>query len=100
MASLGLHPALTSHQLLLVIDSDHQPQPPSPGVCDSKSDSDDELCLALTPRISASADVVVPTIQEHPPRAQTPPPALDVVPPVTPPVPQRRRSRRLAEENN
>ena len=41
-----------------------------------------------------------PPVQEHPPRAQTPPPILDVTPPVAPPVPQPRRSRRLAGKNN
>ena len=80
----------------LVMDSDHQPQPPSPdGV--KQSNSDDELCLVLTPRIPAPAAVVVPPVQEHPPRAQTPPQALDVPPPLAPPMPQPRR---LAGKNN
>ena len=82
------------------MNSDHQPQPPSPDDCDSESDRDDELCLVLTPGIPASAAVVVPPIQEHPRRAQTPPQALDVAPPLAPPVPQPRRFQRLAEKNN
>ena len=72
----------------LVMDFDHQPQLPSPDDCDSESHSDDELCLVLTPRIPAPAAVVLPPVQEHPPRAQTPPPALDVASPVVPPAPQ------------
>ena len=85
---------------LLVMDSDHHHQPPSQDDCDSESDSDDELCLVLTPRIGAPVAVVLPPVQEHLPRAQTPPSVLDVTPPVAPPVPQPRRSRRLAGKNN
>ena len=84
----------------LVMDSDHQPQPPSPDDCDSESHSDDELCLVLTPRIPAPAAVVLPPVQEHPPGGQTPPQALDVAPPLASTVPQPRRSRNLAEKNN
>ena len=40
----------------------------------SASDTDDEQCLVLTPRIPASVAVVVPPVQGHPPRAWTSPP--------------------------
>ena len=67
-----------------VVDAADQQSPsPRPDVTDSRSDSDDELCV-LTPQNPARAAVAVPAVT----------PAVQ-----RPPVPLPRRSRRLAEKN-
>ena len=58
------------------MDSDHQPQPPSPDVSDSELDSDGELRLVSTPRTPTDAAVDAPRVHEHPPKAQIDPRSL------------------------